>query len=343
MGKAAVDNGTRERIISLVLHTELSQREIARRIGVSDKCVRTTIKNYRARGSVAEAPRIGRPNALSYYDKKWIFRQARIDPKLSNRALTEMFNSKAVCAPVSTETVRKALLEKGLKSYTATRKPLLSVLDRIKRRKWCKARLHWTIDEWRKVIFSDESNFEVVNRKTRVTVKRLASEKYQLKFCQPRIQGGGGSAGIWGCISHKGTGCCEMYKGRINQHTYRNTLENQLLPSVDLWYGESTSWLFMQDGAPAHTAKSIKDWFDENQVVLLPWCARSPDLNPIENIWAWMDRRLSRENLKSIEELMERVEALWHEVPREIVMKLIESMPKRVRACYKAKGGHFSY
>ena len=44
----------------------------------------------------------------------------------------------------------------------------------------------------------------------------------------------------------------------------------------------------MQDGASAHTAHSVRDWLAEQDINVLPWCARSPDLNPIENIWSWM-------------------------------------------------------
>jgi hypothetical protein len=58
-----------------------------------------------------------------------------------------------------------------------------SLTDRIKRRKWCKERLNWSVEEWRRVIFSDESNFQVFNRKSKVMVKRLGSDKYDTKFC----------------------------------------------------------------------------------------------------------------------------------------------------------------
>ena len=178
----------------------------------------------------------------------------------------------------------------------------------------------------------------MINRKNRVIVKRLRGEKYDLKFCTPRVQGGGGSAGIWGCISHKGTGCSSIYTGRINQFNYKDTLENSLIPSVDLFYGQSNAWKFMQDGAPAHRANSIKSWFEEKDIELLPWCPRSPDLNPIESIWSWMDRRLVKNQLTSIKYQLEH---LWLEIPLEMCMRLIESMPKRVRACYRAAGRHF--
>ena len=89
---------------------------------------------------------------------------------------------------------------KGLESHFAVRKPLLTVKDRLKRYKWCKQRLNWTVNDLSRVIFSDESNLEVLNRKSKGIVKRFKNEKFHPKFCIPRLQNGGGSAGIWGCI-----------------------------------------------------------------------------------------------------------------------------------------------
>ena len=99
----------------------------------------------------------------------------------------------------------------------------------------------------------------------------------------------------------------------------------------------------MQDGALAHTAHSVKDYFAKNKIRVLDWCARSPDLNPVEHIWAWMGRQLARIRITSIEHLKEVLHEIWLTVLLELFMKLIESMPKRVIACIKAKGGHFKY
>ena len=133
--------------------------------------------------------------------------------------------------------MRKILISRGIGSYTAQRKPLLRVTDIMKRRKWCKERLNWSVEEWSRVIFSDESNFQEFNRKSKVMVKRLGSEKYDTKFCVPRLQGGGGSVGIWGCISHKGS--ANIYDGRIDQYAYKDTLESCLKPSISNFYGRS--------------------------------------------------------------------------------------------------------
>ena len=97
---------------------------------------------------------------------------------------------------ISRSTIIKFMKKKHLNSFLATKKPLLNIKDRLNRRKWCKERAAWTVEQWRKVIFYDESNFELINRKKRVVVRRYKNEKYNPRFIMSRVQGGGGSIGI---------------------------------------------------------------------------------------------------------------------------------------------------
>lgn len=343
MGKKSVSQKTKWQIAGLLKDKSKTNVDIANLCGVSEYCVRQTKKKLERTGDVKDLPRPGRPSKLSYRDVNYLFRLTRQDPKISYQELADNLNSKLKNICVSRHTVRRELIKRDIDCYVSIRKPLLTVMDRVKRRKWCRERLHWTIEDWARVIFSDESNFEVINRKSRILVKRLKSEKYLERFCTPRVQGGGGSVGIWGCIAHKGTGVEKIYTGRMNQYLYQDTLENCLIPSVDLLYESYQRWIFQQDGASAHTANTIKLWLNENKVEVLPWCARSPDLNPMENIWSYIDRKLVKLKMESVEQLKEQLEELWRSIPKELPMRLIESMPRRVRACYKAKGGSFNY
>ena len=302
MGLKKVEDSVKWQIVGLKKVGELSNVRIGEIVGVSEKCVRTTWKNFLEFGDVGDKKRCGRPKKISDRVEKYVVRLARKNPRLSTLDISRSIQERDAVS-ISRMTVSNILRKKKLKSYTALRKPLLRPLDRIRRRKWCKDRLMWTDLDWSKVIFSDESNFEVFNRKGRVFVRRFDDEKFESRMCVPRLQGGGGSVGIWGCFSFKGTGVCNIYTGRINQFIYRDVLEDCLKPSVEILQNDVLDWKFQQDGATAHTAKSIKDYFVENNIEPIPWPARSPDLNPIENIWAYMDRQMSQYHITSVEHL----------------------------------------
>ncbi|RNA14184.1 paired box and transposase domain containing, partial [Brachionus plicatilis] len=197
-------------IVGLLKDQIKTEREIAELVGVSKKCVNTTKRNFQATSRVHNFGNCGRPPKLCDRDVSYIFRLVRKKPTTSYRQIAADFNSKFEEHKISKETVRRVLAKKGI--------PLLTLSDRIKRYKWCKEKRNCTDKDWAKVIFSDESNFEVLNRKSRVFVKRFQNEKYYPKFCVPSVQKGGGSVGIWGCMSYEGVGCCSTYTRRINQY-----------------------------------------------------------------------------------------------------------------------------
>ena len=140
------------------------------------------LKSYKLSNEIKDSPRGGRPSKLNSRDQSLFYQRVREDPKISYQELSAGFSYKAGYKGVSYSTVRKCLNKKGIDCYVAAGKSLLKVTDSIKRYKWCKERLHWSVEDWSKVIFSDESNLEVVNHKSFI-VKRLGSEKYKERFC----------------------------------------------------------------------------------------------------------------------------------------------------------------
>jgi hypothetical protein len=84
-----------------------------------------------------------------------------------------------------------------------------------------------------------------------------------------------------------GPDICWRIGARFNSETYLDILDNFMLPSVNHIYDEN-NFIYQQDNCPVHTARTIQQWFERNNIETLPWPANSPDMNPFENVWGWL-------------------------------------------------------
>lgn len=175
-------------------------------------------------------------------------------------------------------------------------------------------------------------------------VRRKISEKYH-EDCVIKTVKYPTSVMIWSVISGKGLGRLYVVEGIMRQDQYRDVLQHRLLPQLRDWFGEMEKFIFMQDGAPCHTAKSIKKFLSEEKVPLLDWPGNSPDVNPIENVWELLKRKISKENITNKVNLIEKIIYYWnHDINlKEMSLKCIESMPRRVQTIIDAKGGLTKY
>ncbi len=85
---------------------------------------------------------------------------------------------------------------------------------------------------------------------------------------------------IWGAMSSAGVGPLCFLKTNVTAPVYQEIVERFMLPSADQLF-QDADFIFQQDLAPAHTAKSTKSWLNDHGVGVLDWPANSPDLNPI--------------------------------------------------------------
>ncbi len=126
------------------------------------------------------------------------------------------------------------------------------------------------------------------------------------------------------------------------QPSTRKFLEHFMLPSADKLYGDA-DFIFQQDLAPAHTAKGTKSWFNDHGVTVLDWPANSPDLNPIENLWGIVKRKMRDTRPNNADELKATVKETWASIPPQQCHHLITSMPRQIEAVIKAKGAPTKY
>lgn len=120
-----------------------------------------------------------------------------------------------------------------------------------------------------------------------------------------------------------------------------------MLPTVRamaLPYPESI--IFMQDNCPIHTARVVRRWFEEQRhIELLSWPSNSPDLNPIENVWANIVNVWETGNERNSEQLWQHVEMEWEVMRRkpQMIYNHVESMQRRLQCVIESNGGWNKY
>ena len=218
-------------------------------------------------------------------------------------------------------------------------KPLLNQRQRQKRLTWAQEKKDWTVAQWSKVLFSDESKCCISFGNQGPRVWRKSGEahnpsclKSSVKFPQ--------SVMIWGAMSSPGLGPLCFIKLKVNAAVYQEILEHFMLPSTEKVYGDAD---FQQDLAPAHTAKITNTWFNDNGIPVLDWPANSPDLNPIENLWGMFKKKMRDTRPNDADELKAAIKAPWASIIPQQCHRLIASMPRRIDAVIFAKGASTKY
>ena len=328
-------------------------REISRELNVHFTTVSRWCKKYDEGELLEDQPRSGRPSVLNRVSKiviaKSLTKKRQSTRKLS-RKLTDHGH------PVSHMTIQRYFVKDlGARAYRRTKIPKLTEEHVEKRLKFCRERSRWTEEDWRKVIFSDESPYElypsgnpkndIIWASERGDVEPIEKQKYS-----PKVM-------VWGAMTS--TCLSELHvipqKTSVNGQYYReNILKNSLLPMFDRRRttgpiserklpDEMSKMVFMQDGARAHTASLTLEWLDEHQVTYWGpqiWPPNSPDLNPIENLWSILEEKVKDVHCspRNITELEQVLKQTWKQIKLETLENLIFSMPDRVRDVIKNKG-----
>jgi hypothetical protein len=246
---------------------------------------------------------------------------------------------------VGAETVRNILRRQGMKAAVKVKKPLLSPQNIRKRKAFAAKYLHWTEDDWRRVVFSDETKVNRTGSDGRCWIWKKKKDTIQDREVRGTLKYGGGHIMMWGCMTHRGVGYSCRIDGNMNAQVYTSILDGELLRTLDHFGMDKGQVVFQQDNAPTHTSRLAKNWFQRNDLEVLDWPPQSPDLNPIEHLWGHLKRRLCRHETipKGVHELWVRIQDEWNAIPPEVCEELIRSMPSRVAAVHKVKGRYTKY
>lgn len=286
----------------------------------------------------------GRPKKLSSHAIRSLVRSVTTGSTPTAAQATREYQA-TTGESVHPNTVRRELKKAGLRAVHKQKKPLLKPRHKKARLDFGLITQHWTLEDWKKVIWSDETKINLFGSDGPNWGWKRQGKARPEHLIQPTLKYGGGHIMIWGCMGWDGIGNCCRIDGAMDSALYVQILEEDLQGSLEFWGKEVSEIIFQHDNDPKHTSKMATKWLEMHGYRVLTWPAQSPDLNPIEHLWKYIKDRLGeyRKPACSMHELWERVEREWEKIPRDYVQKLIESMPKRVAEVLKAKGGHIDY
>lgn len=100
----------------------------------------------------------------------------------------------------------------------------------------------------------------------------------------------------------------------------------------------------MLDGASPHTAKTTADFMSDKGIrIIADWPPYSPDLNPIENAWAWLKQQLYAKQYASLDEMWQAAQTIWASMPLSMCQNLMNSIATRKAVCIARRGSHTGY
>lgn len=211
--------------------------------------------------------------------------------------------------------------------------------------------------DFTRVIFSDEKIFRM-KPGHRVRCWRKDGDKFKAKCVMPVVSKSEGIM-VWCAINGHGDliirKCPKTMKSADYTDTILETALNFIAPRYAPTFQNKTTlftipratrYLFQQDGAPCHKSAHTTQWLKDKQVRMLnkgDWPPCSPDLNPVEHIWPYVNRALEGMVFANKNELWDELQKAFAAISPDTVLNLYNSMSRRMAAVMVANGGHTKY
>ncbi|GFX72991.1 transposable element Tcb2 transposase [Trichonephila clavipes] len=215
---------------------------------------------------------------------------------------------------------------------------------RTARLQWCREHHNWTIQDWACVLFSDESRFSLLSDCRRQLIWRESGTAYRPENIQEKDRYPTCSIMVWAVIMINGrTRLHVVANGTMTGQRYINEVQ---LYHVRLFRGAvGDKFVFMDDNATCHRTLAVQDCLDSEGIQRLVWPARSPDLNPIENVWDALGRQFAGRNYPPTNKntLIRALTEEWYKLPQQLLDNVVQSMVRRVECCITLHGGHIPY
>jgi hypothetical protein len=312
------------------------------------------VQRFKRTGTVDDAPRDGRPVAIS---KPALTKAKKLVLTCqSTRLATQQMKAKGqIAASISYRTVHRHLSSgsNGIRCKRPTRKLKITPKTAGKRRDFATFHLRRRT-VWRRVLFLDSKYFYLSKQGTKkVWVPKDATAVRHVQRHSPGLHVYGGFCyhGVTSLVEASGTHKFKwvnpadpeaQHKG-VGAAEYQSILRAKLLPDAQQLFG-GKQWQMLADRAKPHVAHTTQAFLAAQKVqVVQHWPSNSPDLNPIENLWAWVQHRVNEQHITTVDGLKSAVQRAWRSVPKRVLENLARSMPTRLKKVMALDGGATGY
>lgn len=325
----------KQKVVNCVINNGASKSQASRTYGVSKQLIGRWVKLFLERGTSKPQKRTGRKRKTSQREDKMICRMSIANPRLTGPQITARYNSTAE-VKIGITTVNRRLRDGGLYGRRPSRKPFISIKNRRARINFAKKYASWTSKEWAKILWSDESKFNLFSSDGIQYVRRPKNKRDNIRYTVPTKKHGGGSVMVWGCFSRDMVGPLVQIEGIMDGTAYKNIIKTHMLPHAKSKMPRG--WSFQQDNDPKHRSKVVKEFMKAQKVRDLDWPSQSPDLNPIEHLWEELDRAIREKKCSNKANFFATLKECWENIPIERLITLVDSMPRRCAAVIATKG-----
>jgi len=321
-----------------------SVKAIARHFCRAAKTIRTLLRKWRRYRTVSHGNKGRSRRQTTPRADRRLIRLVRANRTLPATLLRLMWGERGSQGNIlSAQTIRSRIRETSLRSRKMRKRLRLSPAHVAARELWAMQRVHWRLQQWRRIVFTDESRICLFRSDGRVRVWRESRQEF-LPECVQAHEAHVASIHVWAGITLHGKTDLVILEQNVTAQTYGQLLEQHFVPFANSAFGGLQHCILQDDNAPPHRAAAVRHLKEQLGIRSLRWPSRSPDMNPIEHAWDFVKRSISRENPpRNVAELSETVRQAWRNLPQSTINRLVLSMPRRVTALLNARGAYTRY
>ncbi|GFX24593.1 transposable element Tcb2 transposase [Trichonephila clavipes] len=294
-----------------------SVTSVAAQFGIAHSIVSRLWRQFQTTGTAIRVFSSGRPRGTTPADDQYIVLQARRNRRQIAGEIAR-HTTQATGRPISRFTVARRLKGGGLFARRPVRCVPLTPAHRRRRSLWCREHQNWRDNEWGRVLFTDESRFNLSRDSHPILFWRERGSRNHSSNIIERDRYGGRCVLVWGGIMLGSRTDLHIFDaGSVNGTSYCNEI---LLPYVRLFRGAmGLQFLFMDDNAPCHRTVAAEKLFESKRLAALT-------LPPV-----------------TIRELRLALQDEWTAMPQQLIDTLILSMGRRFETCLVVRGDHIPY